>query len=240
MELISWTPVIFGRSGFPRDEEGKPFLPRNVFTEAVTSAVIFYYIKKDREIENKVKKYLLSDSLNIKEVAEKVKRIVLDKYPVMENLDIPERIYLPEDQIKERYVELFDLKEWIDVKGFKTEVFTGIVPVEINSPYIEKIRSAAHSYAEALARMEHSMLKDHPLAKQFYEPLINDMKKWDIPLRIGMWTEVSFKGDLLFFWKIKEVREKLLKTIKTDIRPRYVLFLPKEKQTTGWTELKIK
>ncbi|NPA58343.1 MAG: hypothetical protein GXN94_03495, partial [Aquificae bacterium] len=78
----------------------------------------------------------------------------------------------------------------------------------------------------------------HPLAKLFYEPLIDRMKKWDIPLRVGMWTEVSFKGDLLFFWRIKEVREYLIKKLKVDIRPRYVLYLPKEKQTTGWIEIK--
>ncbi len=239
MELICWTPVIFGRKGFPRDEERKPFLPKNVFTEAITSAVIFYYIKKDREIEHKVKKYLLKEGLNIKEVSKDVKEIVLSKYPVLDNLSIPERVYLPEKDIKEEYIEVFDLKDWIDVKGFKTEVFKGILNIDITSPYIQKIKAAAHSYAEALARMEHSLLKDHPLAKLFYEPLINEMKKWDIPLRLGMWTEVSFKGDLLFFWKIKEVREKLMKELKVDIRPRYVLYLPREKQTTGWTELKI-
>ena len=240
MELICWSPVIFGRKGFPRDDEGKPFLPSNVFKEAITSAVIFYYIKKDREIENKVKKYLLKSGLNIKEVSKDIKDIVLEKYPILDNLEIPERTYLPEKEIKEEYIEVFDLKEWIDVKGFKTEVFKGIIPLDVKSPYLEKIKAAAHSYGEALARIEHSFLKEHPLAKIFYEPLINDMKKWDIPLRIGMWTEVSFKGDLLFFWRIKEIREKLLKELKVDIRPRYILYLPKEKQTTGWTELKIK
>ncbi|WP_456384581.1 hypothetical protein [Persephonella sp.] len=240
MEFISWTPVIFSRSGFPRDEEGRPFLPKNAFVESLTSAVIFYYIKKDREIENRVRKYLLSENLDIKEVAKQVKKIITDKYPVLDELDIPERVYLPPSQIKEKYVEIFDLKEWIDVRGFKTEVFSGVLQLEISSPHIEKFRAASHSYAEALARMEHSLLKDHPLASIFYEPLINQMKKWDIPLRIGMWTEVSFKGDLLFFWRIKEVREKLMKTLKTDIRPRYVLYLPDEKQTTGWAEIKTK
>ncbi len=238
MELICWTPVLFSRNGFPRDEDGKPFLPGNVFKEAITSAVIFYYIKKDKEIENKVRKYLLKEGLNIKDVAKDVKNIVLEKYPVLDNLDIPERTYLPENDIKEEYIEVFDLKEWIDVKGFRTEVFKGTVEVSISSPHIEKLKAAAHSFTEALAKMEHSMLKDHPLAKLFYEPLINDLKKWEIPLRIGLWTEVSFKGDLLFFWRIKEIREKILKELKVDIRPRYVLYLPREKQTTGWTELK--
>ncbi|SNZ03248.1 hypothetical protein SAMN06265182_0331 [Persephonella hydrogeniphila] len=240
MEFICWTPVIFSRSGFPRDEEGKPFLPKNLFIESITSAIIFYYIKKDREIENKLRNILLKEPLNIKNLGKKIKEAVLDKYPVLDQLYIPEKTYIPQKYIKTEYVEIFDLKKWIDIKGFKTEIFKGTVPIEIKSPYIEKIKAAAHSYAEALAKIEHSLLKGHPLSSYFYEPLINEIKKWDIPLRTGMWTEVAFRGDLLFFWRIKEVREKIMKELKTDIRPRYVLYLPKEKQTTGWTELKIK
>ncbi len=239
MELICWTPVLFSRKGFPRDDEGKPFLPGNLFREAIISAVIFYYIKKDKEIERKVKNFLLKEKLDIKTVSKSIKDIVIEKYPVLEQLDIPERTYIPEKDIRQEYIEVFDLKEWVDIRGFKGEVFKGVLEVPIRSPHIEKIKAAAHSYAEALAKMEHSMLKDHPLAKVFYEPLINDLKKWDIPLRIGLWTEVSFKGDLFFFWKIKEIRERLIKDLKVDIRPRYVLYLPREKQTTGWTELKI-
>jgi len=237
MKLVTWTPLIFSRKGFPRDAEGKPFLPRNLFEEAITSAVIFYYIKKDKEIENKVKKYLLKNKLDLKEVSKDVKNIVLEKYPIMDNLDIPEVTYIDEKDIQERYIEIFDLKEWIDVNGFRTEVYTGTVEVEINSPYIEKLKAAAHSYAEALAKIEMSFLKDHPLVDIFYKPLLNDLKKWDIPLRLGLWTETSFKGDLLFFWRIKEVRERLLKELKVDIRPRYVLYIPREKVTTGWSEL---
>ncbi|RUM61022.1 MAG: hypothetical protein DSY66_03100 [Persephonella sp.] len=238
MNLISWTPTIFSRKGFLRDDSGRAYLPKNVFTDAITSAVIFYYIKKNKDIENRVKRYLLRDELDIKKVAKDVKNIVLEKYPVLENLELPEKVYLEDKDIKIEYVEVFDLKEWIDTKGFKTEIFTGTVEIPISSPYIEKLKSATHSYAEALARIEYSFLKEHPLGELFYKPLINDLKKWELPLRIGLWTEVSFKGDLLFFWKIKEVREKLLKTLKIDIKPRYVLYIPRLKQTTGWIELK--
>ena len=240
MHLLTWTPIVFGRNGFPRDEKGMPFLPSNVIKEAITNAVIFYYIKKDKEIENKVKAYLLKGNLNINDIVKDIKNIVLEKYNILKELEIQEKIPLPQENIKEEYIEIFDLKKWIDIKGFKTEIFKGIVEVEIKSPNIEKIKAAAHSYAEALAKMEHSMLKDHPLASEFYEPLINEIKTWEIPLRAGMWTEVKFGGNLLFFWKIKEVREKIMKDLKIDIRPRYVLYLPRENQTTGWIELKNK
>jgi len=176
MEILSWTPTIYSRKGFPRNN-GKPFLPKETFLEAIESAVVFYYTKKDKEIENKIKKYLLKKGLDITKISEDIKQIVLDKYPILDKLELPDKVYLLEEDIRKEYIEVFDLKEWIDVKGFKTEIFKGIVQLEISSPYLEKIKAAAHSYAEALAKMEHSMLKEHPLAHLFYEPLINDMKK---------------------------------------------------------------
>ena len=238
MQLLSWTPLIFSRKGFLRDSENKPYLPRNVFEDAITSAVIFYYVKKDKQLENRIKKYLTTKGLKLEKVAKDVKNMVLEKYPVMENLEIPERVYLPEGKISTAYVEIFDLKEKTDIGGFKTEIFKGSVEVKINSPHIEKLKAACHSYAEALARMEKGLLGEHPLAEFFYKDLLSDLKKWEIPLRLGLWTEVHFKGDLLFFWRIKEVRNFLLKELGIDIRPRYILYIPRERATTGWSELK--
>lgn len=237
MELICWTPVIYDKKGFKKEGD-KPFLPSDTIKEAITSAVIFYYIKKDKEIENKIKKYLLKDGLNLKEISKDIKNIVLNKYQILDNLEMPEKIYLSKENIKKEFIEIFDLREKKEIKRFQTEIFKGIIELDIKSPHIEKIKAAAHSYAEALAKIEHSMLKGHPLGKKFYEPLLNDIKTWEIPLRIGMWTEVTFKGDLLFFWRIKEVREKLLKELNVDILPRYIIYIPREKQTTGWVELK--
>ncbi len=238
MKLICYSSVIFSRNGFPRDSEGKPFLPKNVFIEAFQSALVFYYIKKDREIENRVRKYLTAGKLDIKEIPKKIQKIVNQKYPFITSLEMPEAIPLPEENIKKEYIEIFDLKEWIDVKGFKTEVFSGVVEIPLKTPYLEKLKAAAHSYAEALAKIENSFLKEHSLSRIFYQPLINELKKWEIPLRVGMWTESSFRGNLLFFWKIKEIREKIMKELKIDIRPRYILYIPKLKQTTGWSYLK--
>ncbi|NPB05809.1 MAG: hypothetical protein GXO08_05475 [Aquificae bacterium] len=238
MKLLTWTPIIFSRKGFPRDEEGKPFLPKNAFEEAITSAVIFHHLKKDKALAHRVKQYLTTSGLKLDEVAKTVKRMVLEKYPVMDELKLPERVYLPEDRIKEEFVEVFDLKEKVNVKGFRTEVFKGSVEVPIESPHLDKLKAAAHSFAEALARMEKDLLEDHPLALFFYEELLNELKRWEIPLRLGMWTEVHFKGDLLFFWKIKEVRDFIMKELGIDIRPRFVLYLPRERATSGWCELK--
>ena len=238
--LLNWTPFTFSRKGFLRDEEGKPFIPSNVITGALKSAAVYYFIKKDKEIENKVKNYLLKKNLDPNTVIDNIRKIVFEKYPIFKNLKIQEKIYLNIDKIKTEYIEVFDLKEWIDIKGFKTEVYQDTLEIEIEIENVEKVKAIAHSYVEGLANMEKSMLKDHPLVEEFYKPLLSEMKKWDIPLRIGMWNENKYRGNLLFFWRIKEVREKFLKEHHIDIRPRYVLYLPRERQTIGWSELKIK
>jgi len=239
MELLTWTPVIFTRKGFPRDEAGRAFLPASTIREAITSAVIYYYIKKDKEIENRVKNYLLRKGLNPDEVIERVKEIILDKYPVLNGLEIPERIDLSKGEVYETRAEVFNLKRWEEEESFKVEVFKGVVELPLYSPHLEKLKAAGHSYCEALARMEMGMLRDHPLAENFYKPLLNDMKRWEIPLRVGMWTEVKFKGNLLFFWRIKEVRNALMEELKVDIRPTKVIYLPRENCTTGWCEARL-
>ncbi len=239
MELLTWTPVIFSRKGFPRDEAGRPFLPGNSIKEAITSAVIYYYIKKDKDIENRVKAYLLKKGLKPSEVIDRIKEIILDKYPVLNGLEIPERLDLSKGEVYETRAEVFNLKKWEDEESFKVEVFKGVVELPISSPYLEKLKAAGHSFCEALVRMEMGMLKDHPLVETFYKPLLNDMKKWEIPLRVGMWTEVKFKGHLLFFWRIKEVRNALMEELKVDIRPTRVIYLPRERCTTGWCEVKL-
>ena len=70
--LIFWTPTSFEKEGFLEDENGK-FLPRNAILEALESAVVFYYIKKDKELENLVKKYLLNRP-KLKEISKEVKK----------------------------------------------------------------------------------------------------------------------------------------------------------------------
>ncbi len=235
MVVYTWTPLVFTKKGFPRDEQGVPFLPGNVLKEGIESAFVYYYIKKDKEIESKVKAYLLKKRLDPETVIDDVKRIIEEKYPFVKEVVISERLSL-NGEVKEMEVEVFDLKKWEEVESFKVEAFVGSVEGDFQIP--EKLKPAAHSFCEALARMEMSMLQDHPLVEKFYQPLLNDMKRWEIPLRLGMWTEVKYRGYLLFFWRIKEVREKLMGTLKMDIRPKRVLFFPKNRQTAGWCEIK--
>lgn len=234
--LLVWHPLIYSREGFPRDDEGKPFLPSDSVKEALVNAVLYYFIKKDKEIESKVRAFLLRKGFSLDEAVDALKSMVFEKYPVLDGLNICERIYLPEDRIYRTPAEVFDLERWIDVDDFVVEVFRGRVELSIESPGMDKLKAACHSYCEALARMEMSMLKDHPLVERFYNPFLNELKKWDVPLRVGMWTEEEFRAKFLFFWRIKDVREALKRELKTDIRPRRVIYLPREGCTAGWCE----
>ncbi|WP_457567967.1 hypothetical protein [Desulfurobacterium sp.] len=239
MELACWTPMAFYKKMFPRDKEGKAFIPANTFREAFTSAVIYYYIKKDREIENRVRSYLLNKNLKPEEIVEKIKEIISRKYGILDEIEIPEKIFINEQDLYETKAVVFDLKKWEDVAEFEIEVLKGKVNVPLRLEHPEKLKAACHSHCEALSRMEMKMLEDHPLVKNFYLPLTDSIKKWEIPLRMGMWTDARFKGHLLFFWRIKEIREKILKELKTDIRPKRIIYLPEENATAGWCELTI-
>ncbi len=238
MQLFIWTPLILKRGNFPRDEQNRPYLPGVVLEEAIESSLIYYYIKKDKEIENKVKTYLLKKGLNPEEVVGDIKNIIFEKYPIIKNIKFPEKIKLNPEEVYPVRVEVFNLETWLDEEEFKAEAYKGVVSLDFTSEELAVLKSAGHSYCEALLRIEREFLKDHPLVQTFYDPMLNKIKKWDFPLRAGMWTETEFQGNLLFFWRIKEVREWILKELKIDIRPKKVLFVPREECTTGWCELK--
>ncbi|SNR67002.1 hypothetical protein [Desulfurobacterium atlanticum] len=239
MELLTWTPILFAKKEFPRDESGKPFLPGNVIKEGIISAFIYYYIKKDRDIESRVKLYLLKQHLNPDEVVRRIKEIISDKYPEILNFEVIERIDLSSGEIYTTTAEVFHLKNWKEIETFKVEVFKGKIELPLKIKILEKLKAAGHSFCEALARMEMRMLGEHPIVETFYKPLLNDMKRWEIPLRLGMWTDTKFRGNLLFFWRIKEVRNRIFEELKIDIRPTKVIYLPREKATAGWCEIKI-
>ncbi|NPA11343.1 MAG: hypothetical protein GXO62_03790 [Epsilonproteobacteria bacterium] len=235
--LIFWTYTAFDKKGFLEDEKGK-FLPKNAITEALESAVVFYYIKKDKELENSVKSYLLKKP-KLKEISKEIKKRVFEKYPLLDGIEIDEKIYLQKENISIQEVKAFDFEKKEFTKSFKTEMYKGVVQnINISSPHLQKLSTAAKSYARALAEYEHKELKHTKL-----ENIITDIQnsianEWELPLRIGYWSDTPYKGDLLFFWRIKEVREYLLKELNIDIRPKDVLYLPKTNELLGWGEIK--
>ncbi len=238
MKILAHTPLIISRKGFPRNDNGEPYLPGYVVTESIISSLIYYYVKRDREIGSKVKKYLLKEGLHPEEVKKHVKKIIFEKFKFDDVFRIPEIIRLRYGKLYETIVEIFDLKKWEEVDYFRVEVFEGTIDVSMSEELVDRIKPAAQSFANALLRMEKEFLKGHPLNESFYVPMSNEIKKWYVPLRLGLWAEVKYSGNLLFFWKIKEVRDRFLRDYKVDIRPSRVFLLPREGVTPGWAELR--
>jgi len=235
--LIFWSSVAAEKKEFLEDENGK-FIPRNEILEAIESAVVFYYIKKDKALENLVKKYLMQKP-KLKEISKEVKKIVFEKYPILEGIEIPEKIYLDKDKISVELIKTFDLEKKEFVKSEKVETFKGVLEdVKIKSENMDKIKLACLAYSRALLEYEHKALKEiefEDLIAEYQNLVANE---WEIPLRIGRWTNTPYKGDLLFFWRVKEVREYLFKNLHIDIRPKDVLYLPRLHEFLGWSELK--
>ena len=235
--LVFWSGVSCGKEGFEKDKKGK-YISKNAILEALESAVVFYYVKKDKEIENLVKKYLTSEP-KLKEISREIKKIVFKKHPLLDGIEIPQKIYLPEENISREIVKVFDFEKKEFIKSFKTEVFKGVLEnVHIKSENVEKIKTACKSYARVLAEYEHKELKNTE-----FEDLITDIQnsianEWEIPIRVGKWTNTPYKGDLLFFWREKETRDYLLKHFHIDIRPKDVLYLPRTNEFLGWGEIK--
>ncbi len=240
MRLITWSKILARRGRFPRDDEGRPYVPGFYLADALKDAVVFYFVKKDRSLESRVRRYLTKENLDIGEVANRVYDIVFERYPVLGEVKVPDRIYPDPDGIRTVTVEIFDLRKGYDVDDFRSESFSGVLEIDLNVPdgAMEKIRYAGRSFTEALIKMEMGMLEDHPLVEEFYQPLINEIREWEIPLRLGKWTTAPHGGRLLFFWRIKEVRERIKRDYGIDIRPVKVLYLPRDRATAGWSELR--
>ena len=233
--LLAWNAIAPKGGAFLRDEQGA-YIPRNEIEEAIESALVFYHIKKDKALEAKVKKLMLAADTRpkLKSLAKDIKKEVFMRHPY--EVTLPERIYLPEDGIETVAIERFDFNKKEFVERKEKEVFKGEIDLQIEG--IEKLKAPLLSYARGLAEHEHKELADTVL-----EPYITALQnaianEWEMTLRIGAWTSTPYKGDLLFFWRIKEVREKLLREFKLDIRPKDIYFIPRYKEFVGWCEYK--
>jgi hypothetical protein len=236
--LLAHCSILPEKGEFLRDEGG-PYIPRNEILEAIESALVFYLIKKDKALEAKVKKLILSTDTRpkLKALAKEIKKEVFAKYPYNQDLEIPQKSYLAPESIQKIAIERFDLKKREMGDRFESEAFKGVVEdFDIQSPHLQKIKTALLSFARGLAEYEHKELKGtilEPYITQLQNTIANE---WQNTLRIGAWTKTPYKGDLLFFWRIKEVREKLLKEFRLDIRPKDIFFIPRYKEFAGWCE----
>ncbi len=234
--LIAWNAIAPEKGEFLRDEVGA-YLPKNEIEEAIRSALIFYLIKKDKALENSVKRLILSTDTRpkLKNLAKAVAQMVFERYPI--EITLPQKIYLPKEGIQKVAIERFDYAKKEFVERFESEIFKGTIEdFAIESDNLQRIKTALLSYARGLAEQEHKELEGTILEPYIVEIQNLIANEWQHTLRIGAWTKTPYKGDLLFFWRIKEVREKLLREFRLDIRPKDILFVPKFKEFLGWSE----
>ncbi|NPB06042.1 MAG: hypothetical protein GXO03_00390 [Aquificae bacterium] len=237
MRLLAWSPVLPEGGRFPR-REGRPFLPGSVLKEAFKDALVYYALKKDAALARSLARFLKTHrKTSLSALIKTVERSVLERYGgLLGGLKLPERVELPPEAVVERTVEVYDLRKKDFKEVFRSEVFLGAAELEGELP--EELKSACHSYCEALLHAELTFLRDHPLGELFHRQLSSEIKRWEYPLRLGFWTTAPFGGRLFWFWSNKEVRNRVRRLYGIDIRPFRVIYLPREKQTAGWSEVK--
>jgi len=240
MYLVTLTPIAHGRSGFPRDEAGRPFLPAEDLKEALLAAAFVYATRKDPAFKARVKKAVIEEKSDLKRLARTLEAALLERDPFLADLNLPPRLYLEDGTVRERRTLLVNLNKGDVVRDETLEVMEGILPLPWTLPEKEKnhLAAAGRSLAEALATMELERIrKPLPELVPFYEALKGQkLKKLDWPLRLGYWGEDPFRARLIAFRRVPEVRDALDR-LGYRIEPKRLLFLPKEKQTLGWVYL---
>ncbi|GEM_PF-792477 len=237
-EFLSWTPLLNGKKGFPRDRRGNPYIPGRFLIQAVQSSIIFYYTGKDKFVEKRIRRYLTGGFRAAKVVPDML-NIVIDRYDVLTGFWVPDRIYIPSENVRTVTAVVYDIEKDEEVEAIDVEAFIGTTTFKINMKAPEKIKAAAHSFSESLARIERDFVEEIEPLKKFYDEYINELKKQQIPLRMGWWTDNRYDGSLLFFWKIKEVRDEIIKKFGIDILPRRIIYVVSENAPAGWGEIKI-
>jgi len=237
--LLSHNVILPYGNRFKRDEKDA-FIPSDYIIDAIKEALIFYLVKKDKSVEKYILKEVSQiDSIKDLEIfSEKIKNSILNRENLLNNINMPSKIYLPKDGIYNLKIQSFDLEKKEFIEQFESEGFKGTIQAfELNSPNIQIIKDALLSFSKSLTDYEHKMIKDTTL-----EPIIIDLQnfianEWNMTIRIGKWNIDDSKNKLLFLWRIKEVRELIQKRFKMDVRPKSILYVPKFKEFVGWCEI---
>ncbi|NPA50519.1 MAG: hypothetical protein GXO02_02700 [Epsilonproteobacteria bacterium] len=236
--LIAHCGITFENFDFLEDENDF-FMPKNEVVEAIESALLFYFTKRDRKFQNFLKRSIfgIKKKSDLKELAKVMREELFRRYEI--EIDAPKKIYLEKDNIERVEVRRFEYDKGDFSASFSAKIYKGVIKdIKITSKYLdqEKIKLAFLGYSQALANYEHKRLKGSILEKYIANLQNTIANEWESALRVGAWTKSPSKGDLLFFWRIKEVREYLLREFGFDILPRDTFFVPKYKEFLGWCE----
>ncbi len=248
-QLWCWTPFIVRKSGFPRTDQNIPYLPSRLVDTALKAAVRFYYIKNDSKLQKWVLQHLQQveqrqPSPSLPLLLQTVRTIQqdLDQQLFAGNqpfIDPRTRILLQPHKIRRSRVAIFDVRRGWLLDEIRMETYQDIIPLKLDLPIpSHTIQAATHSYSEALAHYEWNVLQTIPAIAQFYSQFLTDLKKWQFPIRLGLWTTARHRDAFLFLWRFKPIREKILNNWKLPLQPRTLLYLPKQRQPVGWCELR--
>ena len=183
-------------------------------------------------MEKRVKKAILSAKSKdeVFEVALSLKNEFSQKL----DIEIEDKIYLNGGNISKKEILVIDLDSKEVKESFQAQTFIGQIDIEIKN--IFSFKAALTSYARAVGEFIHHHLKESPFEESITQIQNQIANEWNIALLIGNWHKNSKKDELFFFWRIKEVRDKLIKDFNLDIKPNFVYYSKKDKSFTNWCE----
>ncbi len=232
--LLLWSPLL------PSLRKREKYLYGSELRKFFKTAFIFYSLKKDTKLRNEIRHYILTHKRTsltqfLRFIQEKT---LTDKRELLEDISIPERVALDDKGFRKRDLFIYDLKH--NKLSFFGKVYTyeGIVELPFKTSHYERVKAASHSYIEALIHAEYTLARGKGKIEDFYLELSSSVKAWDIPLRIGVWSQNPVSSRLFWFWADKEVRERVRKLYKIELRPYKLFYIPLENKTLGWSEVK--
>ncbi len=224
LRFITHTPVILSTFG-----------PEAV-REAFYAAHVFYYLKKDKSVERAVRGYLRGQDVRLDNLVERMRALVDRTHPFRMN------ITLEKDDLEAKSTEVVPLSLDGFDDPFQSTVFVGEALLNVETDIsLARMKALGLSYTESMLDAERRIFRElfYPELEELYVTLLGEIKtRWDIPMRMGMFNRNRLGGNLLFFWRIKEVREHIRRRLRFDIQPREILYLPEYRTIPGLVELR--
>ncbi len=237
MKLVTYTPVILQEKA----ENEVTYFPGKKIRESILLSLIAYTTRKEGRLRSKIKNYIFKGEYkNIEELLKKLEEEILAFWPWLQKIKIPD---IKVEGLEKRRVIVFDIRTEELIEDTQMIVFKGeieIGDIKLLEDEYTKLSNALRSFAEALASFEWKVVKDTiPSLSDFYMELKGEwVKKHQFPLRVGYWSDDPYLGWLFSFWRVKEIREYLVKHLKKDPYPERIIYSPKERATFGWAYLK--
>ncbi len=240
MKLVLYSPVVATPQGFPRLEDGTPYLPGDQVRQALWTAAFVYATHRDKAFRQAVRREVMAEApqRSLPELMAALETLLFERWPWLRDLSIPD---LPLPNVQMRRAWWVRLRDGEVLRDEHLETAKAVLEVDV--PLTEEqyrfLDAAGRSFTEALADAEWRLFRQHlPGLEAFYQELKGYvLKRAPLPLRLGYWTEDPYQGRLLVFWRVPEVRQVVRRLYRHDPRPGTVLYAPAEKQTFGWAWL---